>query len=384
MANLTTSGIEITGLSGFRAALQERVRSYWGENVSFDPGTIQAQLIDTFAIQMAIEEEALIGTLNGLNIGTASGSQLDNWGNALGAIREAPTFTTVTGQLTGTAAAVIPAGSRASTAEGTIFELRSDVTLDAKGEGEGSFVAITIGALAVEADTLNTIVSSVSGWETVNNEDAGNIGRDIESDAHFRIRLVNILGQSQQGTEQSLLSRLLQEEAITHAKVLSNNAAMTATKSGLPVPGNSIMVIIRGGTDAVIAQALQDSVILGSLMAGSSSHALNGVTYKWQPVTDRRVSIALSITILTNYPVDGNRQIRRNLIEYFEANIGLGDSINVSALNRPIYNVPGHVLTSITVQWYIGQNKVPLVAANIDQIYRLADADIEITTTGTI
>lgn len=384
MATFQIAGLETTGLQGFRDKLREKVREVWGQNVSFDPQTIQAQLIDIFALQLRIEEEALVSALNGVNLISAVGAQLDNWGAGFSIPRKPATYTIVTAQLTGEPNTIIPAGSRAETVNGAIFQSSEIITLDGSGDGSGQFVSLDIGAVKVAENTLTEIISSVAGWNTINNEAEGVTGDNIETDSVYRSRLLNRLGQSQTGTQKSIQSRLLQVDGVTHVKVLANNTTADATKEGVSVPAGGITIVIRGGRNSDIGEAMPEAVILGQITGGNNTQTVAGIDYSFQRTQDRRVTMVIEITISPDYPADGNSQIRKNLIEYFDENVGLGETINENNLSRPIYNVKGHVMTALTLKWLNGETPRNITNINADRIYRLAEEDITITATGAL
>lgn len=85
--------------------------------------------------------------------------------------------------LAGAASTIIPEGSRASVGTtGAVFELTAAIILNASGNGSGDFQCVTNGAVSVAAGALDTIVTSVLGWETVTNPTAAEEGADEESD----------------------------------------------------------------------------------------------------------------------------------------------------------------------------------------------------------
>lgn len=382
MAKILPEGLQSTTRDGFRVSFEARLKEAWGQDVGFDPQTPQGQQSRVLSGILAEQEAALVGLFNGLFLGTATGAFLDNWGAAFGVRRLPPTFSIVTAQIRGTPNSTFPAGSVAQTDSGARFSNFAPIRLDGGGFGRGQFVSEEIGAIHVSAGTLTTKVSVVPGWYSIISLDDAEIGRNVETDSAFRARISGLIGHAQVGTLEALEAGLRVLDGVTHVRVLANPTAAQTTIHRMILPASALMVIIRGGEDDAIAEALERVLPLGQITAGSTNIARAGVIYSVQRVTDRRVKIALDLSINEAFPPDGNERIRANLTQYF-GGLGLGQWFNVSELNRPIYDVPGHVITTLNVTWGDGQSLPAEASLPASILYTLAAADVAINLTNT-
>src|SRR5690606_2709012 len=90
--------------------------------------------------------------------------------------------------LSGVPGTLIPAGSRARSQAGDLFELVSARILGPDGTVTGTFRAVEFGPIQVPPHGLDSVASSVLGWETVDNPTSALPGREEESDASSRRR----------------------------------------------------------------------------------------------------------------------------------------------------------------------------------------------------
>lgn len=378
MARLLPEGLQSTTENGYRRQYEAKIRETWGQDVGFDPQTPQGQQSRVLSAILAEQEQTLVGVFNGLFLGTASGSFLDNWGNAFGARRQLPTFTNFSAKVTGRPNTDYPVGTIIQSDTGARFSNVEPIQLDGSGEGTGKFFAELIGEIRVTTETILSIVSTVPGVIGITDITDIELGRNVESDTAFRSRLQALLGTAQVGTLEALQSGISILEGVTHVRVLSNPTTTPTTVATLAVPASAIMVIIRGGKDDSIASSLERVLPLGQLTTGNTSIVRDGVTYRIQRVTDRKVKVVLGLSITNEYPQNGNDLIRANLLEFF-AGLQLGEWFDVTELNRPIYNVGGHVVSSITVTY--GNNLALTDETSLpgDVLYTLASEDIIIS-----
>ena len=119
-----------------------------------------------------------------------SGAYIDKAAAAYGITRKPGTPARVDVTFTGTAAAVIPAGTMCVTADGLGFATDEVLTLDEGGSGTVSATADEIGAVYnVPAQAIVSTQESVSGVSAVTNAAAAAGGTDQENDAALFARL---------------------------------------------------------------------------------------------------------------------------------------------------------------------------------------------------
>ena len=182
------------------------------------------------------------------------------------------------------------------------------------------FQAVEAGAIAVPVGGLSQIVSSVLGWETVNNTVSATIGRAQESDLSLRQRRRESVGLNARVGPAAIIAALRAVNGVTSVTFRQNVTTSTAVVDGISIPGNTIYAVVDGGTDADIGQALL-SKVGGSDYLGSVSQNIiepvSGQTYTVRHERPTEVGVEIAVTArvpssVTN-PVD---TIRQTILDY--------------------------------------------------------------------
>lgn len=249
-------GLLDTGLSPMRqeeveASLRARIAAApaLGANINTAAESPMGQLVVLVAAVATQQWELAEAVLAGMNPHTASGTQLDRLGPAFGLSRQGAVASTATLTLAGTPGTVVPAGSAVEDeSTGARFATDADATIGGGGTVDVDATAESTGPIQALAGTTWTIATPVSGWTGATNAADAAVGRDIESDASFRRRLL------QAATAQSRLElQLLQVAGVTEAIVVENATPFVDLDGR---PPHSFEVVARGGTDAAVAAAI--------------------------------------------------------------------------------------------------------------------------------
>ena len=152
-------------------------------------------------------------------------------------------------RITATPYTVVPAGFRAySTVKpDVIFQTLSEITIPDSGFAFADMFCMKTGPHEIPISSLDTILTPVSGVTSVENTQSTVIGRDLESDAQFRIRRENEIANSVGGTESGIynaLTALNEDETfrvIEFIKVISNRTLFTDAAGR---PGKSFEAIV--------------------------------------------------------------------------------------------------------------------------------------------
>ncbi len=119
------------------------------------------------------------------------------------------------------------------------------------------FLAQTYGPIPAPANSLTQIVTPIAGWTSINNFQAGVTGRNIETDAEFRLRRLNSLRLSGAATVEAIRARLLQEvPGVTSVTIFEN---VTLTQS--PIEVTFSIDFVTGNNIEVFADALSLGII---------------------------------------------------------------------------------------------------------------------------
>lgn len=250
-------------------------------------------------------------------------------------------------------------GSRASFAS-DVLSLDggdSNMTISALGNlavsrfaNAGDYTCTEDSPLAVPQTTLGTIMTPVSGWTSVSNPDAGVTGRVAETDTEFRSRAATYFLYGK-GTEEGIRQYLLNVVAgIQTAAIRSNRTGLTVGD----MPPNSFEVIVQGGLDADIADALWLASPIGIEIYGLTSVVVTDSqgfnhTVKFTRPGTALVWIKVQRTLDPEYPypVDGDAQIKNAIVAWAAGQYTAGKDVYPRAVMTPINTIPG--LGDVTV-----------------------------------
>lgn len=216
----------------------------------------------------------------------------------------------------------------------------------------GAVVADSVGVQAVPELTLDTIMTPVSGWLSIEQPAAGQDGSDVESDSSLRIRRMAGL-RSGTGTITAITEALYRVQGVSRVNVASND---TDTADGDGRPPHSVEAVVSGGNAIDICQSLYSTVAGGIATYGNTSKdavGLDGKTHEVFYSVPVPKYAWVEVTIVSTDPDGGpaagyQDAIRAAIESYGNANFGAGANFILQKMYAPIYSVPG--IYSVTLQ----------------------------------
>ena len=325
---LTNSGTIVPDESTVLAEVQQEYRDVFGADLDVSETSPQGKLI-------AAEVKSRIGSAqnnanvaNQINPNLAEGIFFDAIWELLGGQRIAEsssTFVTFP-DLTGVAGTLVPAGAVAKTSNGDRFVSIAAVTLDVSGLGSVNFVSEETGEIAAPIGSLTSIVTSVIGWETINNTVAATLGRTQESGAKARQRRRDTVGLNARTGPEAIIAALRNVENLQSLQFRQNIFPTTEVIDTISMVRNSVYVCVDGGTDDDVATAL---------LSKSAGQAFNGP--ETVIVTDessqqdyavnfeRTTGDAVLVRVTANVPTSVNdpiNTVRNAVLDYANGIIG--------------------------------------------------------------
>ena len=245
----------------------------------------------------------------------------------------------------------------------------------------GEVVAVESGIIVQPANTIDTILTPMLGWDSVNNPVAATPGEDRETDEQLRLRFRNGKFDRATNTLDAIYSALINLDNVSEVTIYEND---TSVVDGNGVPAHSFLPIVVGGLSTDIANAIWDNKPIGILSYGNTTVSINDVQGFAHNVSFSRpnalvIYISMDITTDVNFPANGNDLIRSNILQYFADNLGTGDDVIYSRLYTPVNQVPGHQVNTLTV----GTSPSPVGVVNVpvafDAIASISSINIVIT-----
>lgn len=276
---LDETGLTLKTLSEIKADLEAGYRSVYGDDINLDSDTPDGQAIGIQAQEGADQREVLRAVYSSFDPDQAAGISLDRVCALNGVKRKGGTFTVTPVSITvdrtislkgldsSSALIDVPAGVyMVKDNAGTQFALVDSVTI-AAGTHSLSFRAVLLGAVMVTPNTITAAVTAIAGVTAINNPaEVTTQGVDEESDAALRIRRERSVSGASQGYTDSIEAAVLEVAGVT-ACICEENVTDTTDANG--IPGHSIWVIVKGGADADIAEAIYATRSAGSGMYGA-------------------------------------------------------------------------------------------------------------------
>ena len=273
--------------------------------------------------------------------------------------------------LVGAASLEVLSGSNYLRIEGDGFTLSAySAQWDPYQEAQvGTFVADLSQAQGIPALTLDTILTPVSGWISVEQPAAGINGTDVESDASLRVRRVQGT-RAGKATEDAIREAIYRVAGVSSALVVSNRTDSTDSESR---PPHSIEAVVSGGNAADVALAIWSTIGAGINMYGSPVSVIGAdgkpheVKFSTPNPQYAWVKVASIIPDTDAGPTsDYQTAIQEAVVAYGNQNFGLGDNFNYQRMFAPVLSVPGVGSATITIAVTATEGGVPTYsAANI-------------------
>lgn len=263
------TGTIVPDTADLLADVQGEWKNAFGSDLQVTADTPQGVMIvgETAGRAEVLKNNAAVA--NQINPDLAGGVFLDSLCALLGLQRAAATRTLVRDvRLTGQPSTLVPAGVRAATAANDLFESVGGVTLDGAGEAFVDFQSVEYGAIQCASNTLDRVVDSVLGWETVLNSDEGIVGTNEQSDASLRELRRRTLARQGISTVEAIVSDVSAIPNVRSMTFRENTAPTTQIIDGISLVAHSIWACVDGGTDADIARALLQNKTNGAAFNG--------------------------------------------------------------------------------------------------------------------
>ena len=366
---LDRTGLTLKTLPELTTELQDGYKAVYGDDINLASDTPDGQIIGIQA-QEAIDLREVLRDINtSFDPDQAQGLALDQRCALNGVKRNGGTFTvtpvditvdrsvTLKGLDTDSENVTIPKGVYTiKDNAGTQFVLVDSTTIST-GLHALSFRASLLGAVQVTIGTITTPVTAIAGVTTIiNSASITNQGVDEETDAALRVRRERSVSGPSQGYTDSIEAAILEVAGVT-ACICDENVGDTTDSAG--IPPHSIWVIVEGGADADIAQAIYATRSAGSGMKGSTIVAVtrpNGRTIdiKFDRSATENLWAKFNVLVIGGGTIDKDN-LKTLIVQNIFYEIGesaSGDKITcyVKDLNQK-YQVTGMLLSSDNATW---------------------------------
>jgi hypothetical protein len=216
------------------------------------------------------------------------------------------------------------------------------------------FASEETGEIVGAAGNLTSIETPQGGWTSVVNPLDAAQGRDIETDAAFRIRQRASLRSTGNAALDAIISDISKVDGVERVVCFVNNTDAT---DGDGVPPHAVEVLVSGGADQDILDALLATVAAGIQTHGTESGTAtdtegNVHALEFSRPTAVPIYYVIDIEVDGDFPSDGDAQVKQAIVDFHDGlEVGgvvfsyglldIGDDVIRNDLFAPIKQVSG-------------------------------------------
>lgn len=334
------TGYHYADYPSFLTWIQDKYRGIYGADVYLEADSQDGQFLAVLAKSYYDLAAHGAATYNSFSPVTAQGLGLARVVKINGLTKQSASYSTVTLTVVGQAGTVITDGVAQDTV-GQKWLLPTPTTIPGGGSVDVVATAETIGAVTAEIGTVTSIFTPTLGWQTVTNAAAATPGSAVEEDAELRARQAVSTANPSLTVFDGTTGAVSNVSGVTKAKGYEND---TASTDGNGIPAHSICMVVAGGADADIAQAIQVHKTPGTGTFGDTSEVVYDshgmpLTISFQRAVTATISVRVTLSAGTGWSSDYEDLIKAAVAAIVNAG-PIGDTVLYTTFFGPAY-LPG-------------------------------------------
>lgn len=324
MAGLTREGFTPDTYSNIKARIEGKIETI-NPGFDFSPESPDGQFIGTMAFELAQNWNQLDLVYNSYNPQVASGAGLRNIGLLTGLPYGAARRSFATCEVAGVSGTIIPRGTIVVSENGDEFYTAFETAIPSNLQ----VVAVLPGPVSVDAGTLNTIQSPISGWASVNNLGEGTLGSSAQTEQEYRNTRQRTVMRNYTSSVDTMQARLV-ELGLGQARVLNNTHPIDALPDG--TPANTVHVTVGELGDVAVEDVAKVIFETNSVGCPTYLHPTSGqtVVVKDAQGVDQTVNFSVATAVPIEIVVD---------VTYLSDNVAGVGAVIVDALVDHINNL---------------------------------------------
>lgn len=318
------------------ADLQEDYRAIFGSDVYLEPDSQEGQLLAIQALALYDVGQLAVSVYNAFSPQTGQGAGLSRMVKINGLARRAASRSSVQLLLSGAPGTVISSGM-ASDVAGNKWLLPASVTIPPSGQTTVTASAETLGDVRVASGEITSIYTPTRGWVSVTNPAAAEPGAPVESDATLRARQRMSTALPSKTVLEGIASAVADLPGVTRSKAYEND---THLEDANGLPPHATCMVVEGGVDTAIAQALATKKVPGSPTFGGVAVTVYdryGMPNLIRFARTRPVAAVAVVRIrpLAGYVSTTGDAIKAGLASHMDAH-KIGEEVLLSKLYTPV------------------------------------------------
>lgn len=289
--------------------------------------------------------------------------------------------------ITGSTNTVIPIGSLISTAdEAHQFTIYENVVIPQSGTVDLYAYCTEYGPVDPEPNTVTVQSTPVSGWEKVTNGAVISIGKSEETDEELRSRQQQSTNNTAFRHIEAIRAAVLNVPGVTFCRAYQNSTLLTDERG---IPGKEVAIVVVGGDDRSIAEAMFFEFGLSQIGHGNHTEVFyddQSIAYpiSFSRPVEREISVRITLEIIVderiqNFPSTGPDNIKDAIVKFAKdgsnkcepiGNPGFppGQDIIVKWLDTPINSIGGADIIKVEVAVDGGQYGTSNISIAWDEI----------------
>ena len=313
--------------------------------------TPQGQIIDSTTASIMNKDNEVLFLSNQFNLETADGIFLDALASLYFLQRQPATSTIVECECVGLQGVTIPAGAVIQTTDNLQLICIEGGEIAATGKISLLFALNKTGAVNVAAHTANIIVTQIPGWDSVDNQNAGVIGRNTETRVEFLNRIKKSVAINSQGTVDALESAIANIRGVVGVKVLENDTDSQQEISGVEMVAHSVCISVFGGDNTEIANTIRIKKDAGCATVGNTKVKTSNaaIEREYNILRPEISTVGIRITINNTGDLTGNIQdkIKQAVLDDFNG-LGSNPPVTMASTIYATRFIPAIINTGVT------------------------------------
>ncbi|MBO7527452.1 MAG: baseplate J/gp47 family protein [Clostridia bacterium] len=383
---INSTGIKKSDLTDYLGFWTEKLREQFGNDFVIKKEGVVDNIATAGSLTCMALEDVMLYLAKNMNPYTAEGEWQDALYSLVGLTRRFASYTTITRTISGLENQVCEVGSIRfkNSATDDIFELNTEVTLDANGVGVGSFTAIELGAIELESTATLEIVDAPEGVEAVYYS-SGNIttvGDDFEDDSEFRLRWIatnSVKSSNTEGGMRKVLLPLCDNEPKNI--IIRQNRS---TRDYLDLDLHTMNIVLKSAeSNETIAETILENLVDGLGLDGTTTVTLqdsenNDIDISFTKGEDLPIKFYIEVVLLNGTTITNvTKNIKDAIINHLD--YGLGERIIANDFYQYINAVDGvDYVTSLEIK-APGEEPSQTITVDFDKYAEISADNIYVT-----
>lgn len=333
-------------VASYQSILNDNLQAYlniFGLNQYVAPDSAIYQLLAILSLKQADCNAGLQLDYNQSSPSTAVGAGLDRVIKMNGLARDPFTYSTALLTVVGVVNFVLT-NAFAQDGNGNLWALPSPLTI-VGGSVNAVAVCTTPGNVTAEFNTITIKATPVVGWTSVTNSAAATPGNPIELDSQLRARQSVSVALPALTTLQSTIADVLAVLGVTRVAPGYPTSGGPGTSIENPTggtdswgnPAHSISMVVEGGTNAAVAQAIYGARGIGCFTNGTTAvvvvdpNSSYSMTIRFFRPTYLPISVLMGVTPLPGFTSATLAAIEAGIVDYLNS-LSIGESVVFSEL----------------------------------------------------